>query len=167
MLSVIMDIARYSAQDPGWNPCHVSNILAKPNHRARRLFSVKPTESTFCCETSGKSKTTCTHGLYFIHSKQDNLYSWVVLYPFWAIALKKIQELAGPCYEALASLAVASTSAGLVVRYKCAHRLPRSTAAVSQRNWTAGSHWPLPRIPLQDGSGFLATNYSNMFWNLT
>lgn len=78
------------------------------------------------CISSIQSKTTCTHGLYCTHSGP--------------LLSKKIQELAGPCYEALASLAVASTSAGLVVRYKWAHRLPRSTAAVSQRNWTAGSH---------------------------
>ena len=61
-----------------------------------------PTESTFCCETSGKSKTTCTHGLYFIHSKQDNLYSWVVFYPFKArqlVLMGCIVPILGHCSQ--------------------------------------------------------------------
>ena len=72
MLSVIMDIARYSAQNPGWKSCHVSNVLAKPNHRSRRLFTVKVAhrEHIFL--------------LWDIRQKQDNLYSWVVFYPFKA-----------------------------------------------------------------------------------
>ena len=108
MLSVIMDIARYSAQNPGWKSCHVSNVLAKPNHRARRLFSVKVAhrEHIFAvrhqakarqlvlmgCILSIQSKTTCTPGLYCTHSgpllskKSKNLLGLAMkLLPLWLL----------------------------------------------------------------------------------